>query len=95
MRGQQKSERNWLTRYLITVVFLTILSGCTTTPQIMPSEPYQENLLTKCPEQLPRLKGVSGKDIAEVLLKITPQYAECAARHNQLIDEINQRKEMK
>ncbi|KAA8727588.1 hypothetical protein F4W05_13300 [Ewingella americana] len=60
----------------------------------MPSEPYQENLLTKCPETIPRLNGVLGKDVAAVLLKITPQYAECAARHNQLIDEINQRRKL-
>jgi len=94
MRSQWKSGRNWLSRYLLTFAFLTILSGCTTKPPKISNVPYQENLLTKCPEQLPRLKGVSGKDLAEVLLKLTPQYAECAARHNQLIDEINQRKEM-
>ncbi|MGG5217009.1 hypothetical protein ACQZ19_13725 [Rahnella variigena] len=56
--------------------------------------PYQENLLTKCPIKLPRIKGVTGKDIAETLLILTPQYSECAARHNQLVDEINQRKEI-
>nr|WP_129952930.1 hypothetical protein [Rahnella sp. RFA10(1/100)] len=57
--------------------------------------PYQENLLTKCPETLPRINGVTGKDIAEPLLLLTPQYADCAARHNQLVDEINQRKEIR
>nr|WP_254305154.1 hypothetical protein [Rahnella aceris] len=72
-----------------------ILSACTTPLPTKPNVPYQENLLTKCPVKLPRINGVTGKDITEPLLILTPQYSDCAARHNQLVDEINQRKEIK
>ncbi|MGQ5875567.1 Rz1-like lysis system protein LysC [Serratia marcescens] len=70
------------------------LSGCTTTPQIKPNVPFQESLLVKCPEQLPRINGVTGKDLSEPLLTYLDIYPLCAARHNQLVDEINQRKEL-
>lgn len=50
---------------------------------------YQENLKTKCAVQLPRLKGTQGKDAAELLTLYLEMYGQCAARHNQLIDEIN------
>jgi len=41
--------------------------------------------------QLPRLKGTQGKDAAELLTLYLEMYGQCAARHNQLIDEINLR----
>ena len=94
MRSLWKFARKWLSRYLLTCACLLILSACTTPPPIKPNVPYQENLLTKCPVKLPRINGVTGKDIAETLLILTPQYSDCAARHNQLVDEINQRKEI-
>ncbi|WET41247.1 hypothetical protein [Citrobacter enshiensis] len=52
---------------------------------------YQENLKTKCTTQLPRLKGMTGKDAAELLTLYLEIYGQCAARHNQLVDEINLR----
>jgi hypothetical protein len=52
---------------------------------------YQENLKTKCATQLPRLAGASGKDAAELLTIYLELYGQCAARHNQLVDEINLR----
>ncbi|MGP4140637.1 hypothetical protein [Sodalis praecaptivus] len=52
---------------------------------------YQENLKTKCATQLPRLHGARGKDAAEVLTLYLERYGQCAARHNQLVDEINER----
>jgi hypothetical protein len=37
---------------------------------------------------------VTGKDIGEPLLVYLDIYPLCAARHNQLVDEINLRKEL-
>ncbi|MGD8163368.1 hypothetical protein [Pantoea sp. FN0307] len=54
--------------------------------------PYQENLKTKCPVNIPRLNGATGKVLAEQLINWMQLYSECAARHNALVDEINQRK---
>ncbi|MFS7361461.1 hypothetical protein AB6896_21755 [Rahnella inusitata] len=65
-----------------------ILSGCTTKPVKMQSVPYQENLKTKCPVNLPRLNGNDGKAAAELLVTWLDIYSTCAARHNQLTDEI-------
>ncbi|PUW43198.1 hypothetical protein AUM99_18400 [Cronobacter sakazakii] len=52
---------------------------------------YQENLKTKCSAQLPRLTGTTGRDAAELLTLYLELYGQCVARHNQLVDEINQR----
>ncbi|MEZ6877614.1 hypothetical protein [Enterobacter sp. KBR-315C3_2022] len=49
---------------------------------------FQENLLTKCTAQLPRLSGTRGKDAADVLTLYLELYGQCAARHNQLVNEI-------
>lgn len=54
---------------------------------------YQENLLTHCPITLPRLNGNTGADFDNVLRRYTRLYSDCAARHNQLTDEIKQRQE--
>lgn len=48
-------------------------------------------MLTKCTTQLPRLKGTQGKDAADILTVYLDLYGQCAARHNQLVDEINLR----
>ncbi|AUP76394.1 hypothetical protein CWS02_06500 [Enterobacter sp. EA-1] len=53
--------------------------------------PYQENLKTTCPVKLPRLEGTTGAVIAGALLDYQHLYTDCAARHNALVDEINQR----
>ncbi|EHM47029.1 hypothetical protein [Yokenella regensburgei] len=55
---------------------------------------YQENLKTKCATQLPRLNGTQGKDAAELLTLYLDMYGQCAARHNQLVDEINLRESL-
>ena len=81
----------WLSRCLPTCVCLMILSACTTRPQPVPNVRYQENLLTKCVTQLPRLRGIQGKDAADILTVYLDLYGQCAARHNQLVDEINLR----
>ena len=81
----------WLSRCLPTCACLMILSACTTKPQPAPNVSYQENLLTKCTTQLPRLNGTLGKDVAEIIMIYPGLYGRCAARHNQLVDEINLR----
>nr|WP_282564842.1 hypothetical protein [Providencia rettgeri] len=68
------------------------LSACTTTPPSVSSESYQENLLTKCPILLPRLNGQTGKHISEPLELFLTLYGNCAARHNQLVDDINRKR---
>ncbi|MGE6980727.1 hypothetical protein [Kluyvera intermedia] len=55
---------------------------------------YQENLKTKCNAQLPRLTGKTGRDAAELLIIYLDIYGQCAARHNQLVDEINLRESL-
>nr|WP_071789287.1 hypothetical protein [Siccibacter turicensis] len=67
------------------------LYGCSMPPQPAPNVPFQENLKTKCPAQLPRINGTSGAYVAGALLDYQILYAECAARHNALADEINKR----
>ncbi|MCX9039273.1 hypothetical protein NLN94_09200 [Citrobacter portucalensis] len=57
--------------------------------------PYQENLLTLCPEELPRLQGEKGHDLAAVLLRYQDIYPVCAARHNSLVNEILLRRKAK
>lgn len=52
---------------------------------------WQENLLTRCTMQLPRLNGTQGKDAADILTIYLELYGQCAARHNLLVDEINLR----
>ena len=81
----------WLSRCLPTCACLMILSACTTKPQPPLNMRYQENLLTKCVTQLPRLKGNQGKNAADILAIYPELYGQCAARHNQLVDEINLR----
>ncbi|MDI9768630.1 hypothetical protein QM327_18945 [Pantoea dispersa] len=54
----------------------------------MQSVPFQENLKTKCPVNLPRLAGTNGRAAAELLNQWIDIYSVCAARHNQLVDEI-------
>ncbi|WP_071983315.1 hypothetical protein [Klebsiella variicola] len=71
------------------------LSACTTTPPPAPSGRFQENLKTKCKVSLPRLAGATGRDAAELLTIYLDLYGQCAARHNQLVDEINLREEIK
>ncbi|UYJ93281.1 hypothetical protein N4225_20220 [Yersinia enterocolitica] len=71
-----------------------ITSGCSTPVRNVPNVPYQENLLTPCPVTLPRLAGNTGTDFSDTLGQYQKIYPECAARHNQLISEIKQRKEL-
>ncbi|MEA7543907.1 hypothetical protein ONO12_28235, partial [Salmonella enterica subsp. enterica serovar Montevideo] len=49
----------------------------------IPGMELTENLKTKCVTQLPRLKGTTGKDAAELLNAYLEIYGQCAARHNQ------------
>lgn len=81
-------------RYLATFALLMITSGCSTKVQIAPSEHYQENQLTLCPVNLPRLAGPTGNDFDAALTAYRQMYTDCAARHNALVGIIRQRKEV-
>ena len=94
MRSRVKFAPKWLSRFLLTCACLMSLSACSTKPQPEPGVPYQENLKTKCPEELPRLEGVTGALVAGALLNYQDLYSVCAARHNTLVDEINQRERL-
>lgn len=91
MRHRVKFVPKCSSRSLPIVACLMILSACTTKPQPAPNVRYQENLLTKCTGQLPRLAGMTGRDAAELLNLYLDLYGQCAARHNQLVNEINLR----
>lgn len=94
MQRRRKYTLKLLNRYLPMSACLMILSGCITPPPKMPNVPYQESLKTKCPVKLPRLNGVTGKDLAGPLINWIEIYSDCAARHNALVDEINKREGM-
>ncbi|MFP9439151.1 hypothetical protein AB6D34_08255 [Pectobacterium brasiliense] len=71
------------------------LSACTTPPSNELNEPYQESLKKKCPvNNLPTLAGNTGTDAAIPLKEWPEIYGDCAARHNQLVDEMNQRENL-
>nr|WP_241810627.1 hypothetical protein [Serratia sp. 14-2641] len=70
------------------------MCGCSTRVLSVPSESYQESLLAKCPESLPRLAGPTGNDFDLALKQYSGLYVPCAARHNQLVTEIQQRKDL-
>ena len=88
MLNHLRSALKCLSPFLPVVACLMSLSACTTMPQPVPNVRYQENLKTKCATQLPRLNGATGKDSAELLTIYLELYGQCAARHNQLVDEI-------
>ncbi|EPA3163605.1 hypothetical protein ACQ26G_000693 [Yersinia enterocolitica] len=67
------------------------MSGCSTKAVMPPNVPYQENLLTKCDTVLPRLTGTTGNDFDNALRAYRSIYILCAARHNQLINEMTLR----
>nr|WP_072022056.1 hypothetical protein [Xenorhabdus cabanillasii] len=58
------------------------------------SAPYQENLLTRCQDKLPKLTGTTGNNLVYIIMEYSTLYGTCAARHNLLVDEINKRKEI-
>ncbi|WP_072253928.1 hypothetical protein [Enterobacter roggenkampii] len=70
------------------------LCACSMTQPPAPNVPYQENLKTKCRETLPRIEGTTGTYVAGALDEYRELYSVCAARHNTLVDEINQREKL-
>jgi len=89
-----KFARKLLSRYLATFALLMSLSGCSTRALNAPREPYQENQLTLCPVNLPRLAGKTGTDFNAALTRYFQLYTDCAARHNALVGIIRERKEL-
>ncbi|CDG18543.1 conserved exported protein of unknown function [Xenorhabdus doucetiae] len=94
MPPREKFVLKWLSLFLLLCALALSLSGCTTKPPTRLSAPYQENLLTRCPAKLPKLAGTTGNNLVYIIMEYSTLYGTCAARHNQLVDEINKRKEI-
>lgn len=80
-------ESSWLTALFI-VMSALIMTGCSLWNVQEPVKPIQANLLEKCPE-LSKHEGTTGKDVLYTLTNWATEYNECAARHNQLVDVVN------
>lgn len=52
----------------------------------------QENLLVKCPGDLPSVNGKKGADWIKMSVEWRSQYNECITRQHGLIDAVNQKK---
>ena len=85
------STRRRLSRYSALCVLLMSTSGCLTRVSVVPDEHYQASLLATCPEDLPALTGPTGHDFDLLTRTLLFLYTDCAARHNQLVNEIQQR----
>ena len=92
MLPPKKYELKLLSLCLLMCALALSLSACTTTPPPKSDEQYQESLLTKCPGELPVLTGTTGNNLSQALTDFLTLYGNCAARHNQLVDEINIRR---
>lgn len=73
---------------ILGVLFLSLVGCSTLTSKEVNKTPIQANLLTKCPEHLNEVQGVTGKAILEALLDDNDLYNECSARHNALVDAL-------
>ena len=80
-------ESSWLT-VLCIVMSALIMTGCSWLNVQEKVNPIQANLLEKCPE-LSKHEGTTGKDVLYTLTNWATEYNECAARHNQLVDVVN------
>ena len=94
MPPQKKFELKLLSLCLLTCVLVLSLSACTTVPPPKSDELYQESLITKCSVNPPLLAGTTGTDLSQTLTDFLTLYGNCAARHNQLVDEINIRRNL-
>jgi hypothetical protein len=56
----------------------------------MPSLEIPQNLLVKCPKELPVLNNGNADEVALVMKDTASQYHSCATRNNGLIDAINE-----
>lgn len=70
-------------RAMILVLCLTLLSACSTRPQIT-----QQSLLRKCPTALERIDDHTGMSEAIAMNAWALAYHDCAIRHNALIDAL-------
>lgn len=65
---------------------MTILSACSGTPP-SPQVFYHANLTAKC-EDAPPFEGATSDDLVDAHLDLTAQYADCATRHNALVEAL-------
>ena len=73
---------------MIVSVLALSLSGCLTLGQKGQMPTFQENLMVKCPEELPTLPDGNADNAARVLRETQSIYHNCAPRHNGLVDAI-------
>ena len=66
-----------------------MLTGCSSLNVQEQVKPTQANLLKKC-QELSKHEGTTGKMVLLTLTNWASEYNECAARHNSLVDVVNQ-----
>lgn len=88
-----RSRRLW-PLCLPCVLGVTVLSGCSTTPVVVPLPPPPTELLADCPP-LPLLANGTPDAVAQLLITDAEMYRECAARHRGLAELIRVHQEMR
>lgn len=83
-------------QYKLAVALLlssVLMSGCATSGTALPGTANQpgpvrpdEALLQLCPNQLPKLEGLTGADALRAAGDAARQYFECADAHNSLVE---------
>ena len=74
--------------FIATCACLLAVSGCSTRPP--EASPYQQTLLTRCPETLPTLSDGEAGTVLRTMTEWASQYHDCATRHNGLIEAIRE-----
>ena len=69
-------------------VCLALVSACSTPRQQTTLPSYQQNLMAKCPRQLPTLSDGEAGTVLTTMKQWAGQYHDCATRHNGLVDAI-------
>lgn len=75
---------------LIMTALLLLTASCSQGPQ---TKPMQENLLVKCPEELPAATGKTGADWIRMAVSWRSQYNECKTRQHGLIEAVKERQD--
>jgi hypothetical protein len=79
-------------KILVLLLGITVLPACSfLSSKEVNRAPTQANLLIKCPEELPAVTGITGKDLLQSLLEDSDLYNECSARHNALVDALEEK----
>ena len=87
-----------LPKILLILAAASLTTACATgTPRIpdvsIKAQPVQENLLAKCPEELPPLQRPTMDALIENHAETASVYHDCKKRHNLLVDQIRVREQ--